>query len=285
MSKLLSKIKSLCYLARAYRTGEVELYDGEFGYEMTLHLPLAYYLYKRGRLKKTHGLKGTRSLYFFSPEHIEITGRKRVGRPYPGLNPYPHGKKMHYFMWAPPPLRNHYRNELFRFEKPLWIVHNKYTEEWGGPPVNYLSRETLDHLFTILKRHCTVLYIRPVNLGEMMDHQDAADLNEFAMIKRAHPEVMLFQHLQEKHRDLDYNQLQFGLHASAVGCVSVQGGNSIVASYFGVPNFILAKRGSEITTEAFRHFYSRFSNAAVFYTASEENLLDRVQAHLNSSHC
>ena len=282
MKKILSRAKSLFFLGHAYATGKVPLYDGEFGYEIALNVPLAYYLHQKGRLKQTTGLPGTKDLYCFSPSHIEIGGKRHACR-HPGLNPYPHGKKMSRFMWSPPPLRDYYKNDLFKYKKPLWIIHNKFTQEWGGPPINYLNKDFIDRLLTLLTQTHTVVYLRPFSFEALMDQQERHDLNEIEMIRTKHPEVLIFQDLHKKHPELPFNRLQFMLHANAEGCISVQGGNSIVASYFQIPNFILAKRGSEITTGAFDHFYPTVSQAQIRHTPSEDELYKLLEAHLQSA--
>lgn len=282
MKRLLSRAKSLLFLIRAYATGKVPLYDGEFGYEIALNAPLAHYLHKKGRLKQTNGLPGTKNLYYFSPLHIETSGKRCACR-HPGLNPYPHGKTMSQFMWAPPPFQEHYKNGTFLYEKPLWIIHNKFTQEWGGPPINYLNKDFIDRLLTLLKKTHTVVYLRPFSFEALMDQQERHDLNEIEMIRKKHPEVLIFQDIHKEHNKLSFNELQFMLHANAKGCISVQGGNSIVASYFTIPNFILAKRGSEVNTGAFDHFYPTLSNAKVRHTPAEDELYAWVEEHLRIS--
>jgi hypothetical protein len=42
-----------------------------------------------------------------------------------------------------PDYRARFGNRLFTADKPLLVVHNKFTQEWDRPPINFLSLELL----------------------------------------------------------------------------------------------------------------------------------------------
>ena len=51
-------------------------YNGEFGFEMQLVIPYAYYCHKKGLKLKTISSKFTKPLYYFSENHIEKYDRR-----------------------------------------------------------------------------------------------------------------------------------------------------------------------------------------------------------------
>ena len=56
--------------------GRTVRYVGEFGYEIGLVLPSAYFLSLHRHLSKTIGVVDTAALYFFSPCHVEVKLRR-----------------------------------------------------------------------------------------------------------------------------------------------------------------------------------------------------------------
>ena len=55
--------------------------------------------------------------------------------------------------------------------------------------------------------------------------------------------VLTIQQLLAQHPGLSYNKLQLMLHANCEHFISVQGGNSYIASYFGGTNIIMHRQG------------------------------------------
>ena len=62
------------------------------------------------------------------------------------------------------------------------------------------------------------------------------------------------------------------LHANSAHFISVQGGNSVIASYFGGTNIIFCKRGTELVRSEYRLLYPKFSNAKIIYLSTSETL-------------
>jgi hypothetical protein len=62
--------------------------------------------------------------------------------------------------WVPPPYKNAFRNDIFIFDKPLLIVHNKFTTEWGATPVNTIDLPTLEALLAMVVGHYQVGRVR-----------------------------------------------------------------------------------------------------------------------------
>lgn len=85
-------------------------YFGEFGPEMMLCLPHAYWLHKQNLLKSTTACPDTRCFYYFSPRHSEINTHHTIDRVASGNknlpNFYEHDiERFCYKYWTPPPLK------------------------------------------------------------------------------------------------------------------------------------------------------------------------------------
>ena len=56
-----------------------ELFEGEFGAELALALPWAYFLQACGVLRSTVSCGDMSAFYFFSPNHTNVLGCERHG--------------------------------------------------------------------------------------------------------------------------------------------------------------------------------------------------------------
>jgi len=128
----------------------------EFGYELQLVIPYAYYLFKNNMLKKTVSAKYTKELYYFSINHCEQYTTRNFSLP-DVPNKTPHVKELDYTKYVPPPYKEIYTNNYFVYDKPLLIIHNKFNEEWGKPPINYINKETLEEIFDFCSTKYTVI--------------------------------------------------------------------------------------------------------------------------------
>ena len=253
-------------------------YGGEYGYELALVIPHAYWLHCRGRLAETRSVGGTGELYYFSPRHRELARRRRFEKA-PGPNrDY---RRLCLEAWQPPPYREIFQglSGLPDLEE-LVVVHNKYGSEWGGPPVNFLDCCTLRALLQgLLARGRRVVYIRPCadERGYVADDNQAlAGLQDHAMLRQDFPGVLLFQDLLAASPHMDYNSLQMRLHADCRRFVSVQGGNSVLASYFGGTNVVLAVKGPELVHGVFESLYPRLSGCRVVVVSSGTQLVEQA---------
>jgi hypothetical protein len=179
-----------------------------------------------------------------------------------------------------PDYRNRYRNALFASDKPLLVVHNKYTHEWQGPPVNFLSVPMLDTLFQGLGDRFTIIYTRPGIKAPQAsfsgDHQADLTLGDRPLVRR-HPSVLLFEDLvAAMAHELSYNELKLMLYANTHFHITVQGGNAHLASLFqGSLIGILHRFGQEIA-HAYQHGHFQYAaNPRPDYLIcrSEEELL------------
>ncbi|KAK9804577.1 hypothetical protein WJX73_001439 [Symbiochloris irregularis] len=251
----------LCFHVTADNSTLVDAaYFGELGYELILFTPLVHFYHSRGILRSTVGPAGSAPFYRFSPHHREVDVQRHycLG-PYSNPSPHMYRREWNFDAWIPPNLHEQYKGQgqaILGDGKPLMIVHNKYNQEWGAAPTNFISISTLIALFSMLKDRYRIVYIRPdprQNLpGFGADHNHAEDFDDHEHLRKHHPKVLLFQDILQQQRngtrpDLNYNELQLMLHADSERFVSVLGGNSVIASYFAGVNIIYAVKGSELT--------------------------------------
>lgn len=213
----------------------------EFGNELFAVLPYAYYQYKRGNLESTMSAEGTKSLYYFSPFHVINDSKRHWANIRHCKIPNVH---VNHFTgkgeWLAPPYKETYENDFYVYDKPIYVIANKYNKEWGRDPVNYLNTEILLNIIEDLYYDYKIFYNRviPVSLS---DDQVKLDLDEHDYIRRVFPDVTFIHEIPG-----DYNLNQLMIYANCDRFISVQGGNSILASYFGGKNIIYAVSGNEM---------------------------------------
>jgi hypothetical protein len=259
-----------------WRGDSVVSYAGEFGHELKGALPYAYWLHLQGRLKKTVGTPDTRCFYYFSPQHEERHPMRR----YRNLHDFPmfrgHTSHLDRWRWVPPPLRATYANRRFRWPKPPLIISNKYTREWTHGPVNYLDIEVLRALFDLFQDRYTILYNRPVAGQIVPDGQEDWAFGDHELIAREYPHVIRLSDLWRENQDITFNTLQCMVYSGCDRFISVQGGASVLASYFGGRNIIFVRKGDELTVGAYRWF-DQFSGCRVFPVGDNAALLSTAR--------
>jgi hypothetical protein len=270
-------------LKKRYKTLD---FSGEFAPELQFVLPFAYWHYKNGTLKKTISSRYTRELFFFSPQHEERYDTRTNEGNYNFEMPrvlYSQDYSMH--KWEPVPLKAHYQNTVYVYDKPIVVVANRYNSEWGGPPISFFSMELLDFMFTRLKKHYTVIYNRPRPQNITMDNSDIYDLDEFDWICQVHPEVVLMEDLFKENRikAQNFNHFQLSLYANADKFISIHGGTATLASYFGGTNLILSKQGPEHHFQCYKKLYPQFSGATVLHARTDAEVKEYIQTHYLSA--
>lgn len=267
-------------------------YFGEFAFELLAVIPYAYWLHEQDRLEFTVSTADTRALYYFSPSHEE----RDVPRNYVPITEYPLGERggirydrkafprdLETTRWRPPPYKSVYADDRFRWEREPCIVCNKYSDEqylWYRGPANFIDTETLLALIDKLRRRYQVIYVRPRANDIVNDHQAIHEIGDIDAVTRAYPDVLTIQQLQSAHPELSYNELQLRLFASCERFVSVLGGSSYLASYFGGRNVVLARRGWEVACDAYRRWFHLFSGARVVPVSRSSDLPAAVEREL-----
>ena len=241
-------------------------------------LPYAYFLNKSGKLKSSKSSLFTKELYYFSENHEEVyTDRKCNKADAP--NKFPHVTHLNYDEYIPPPYKAHYKNNIFIYEKPLLIVHNKYNTEWGGPPINYIDTQTLSEIFKLCRDKYKIIYIRPTNNNIVHDNSKIYDLNETDVLKEYGiiDGVELYNKIKSTNSINNFNHFQLLLHANCENFISVQGGNCVLASYFGGKNVIYAKRGDELNCNSYNGHYKKYSGCEISSANNYKDFIDIIK--------
>ncbi|CAI5487334.1 unnamed protein product, partial [Closterium sp. Naga37s-1] len=277
-------------------------FQGEFGYELIAVLPFAYWHHLNGSLRSTTscGRHSLASLYYFSPNHTDdATCHRSDMKDNVAAYGFPGG--IHYSRippaWQPPPLA-HY----FRKLPPVWpeipkgsrlvVIGNKYEREWGHSPVNFIDLPTLLGIVgAYLEAGFYVLYNNP-GMSLESDHRqvikDGTDLGDYEALQERFGEnsrLQIMQNLQKRWPDLGFNDVQFRMLARSVCFVSVQGGGSIVESYFGGKNIIYFSEGQEVKGGAYERIYPQLSGAKVKVVTSYEGLVKKVDGMIKKNKC
>ena len=271
-------------------------YFGEFGFELLAVVPYAYWLHRQGRLERTIGGLDTRCLYYFSENHEE----RPVERHYVPITEYPVGERGWPFgydlltfprvldtrKWSPPPYREAFRDERFRWEKEICILSNQISDEqfpadsqWptNFEPTNFIGTELLLRLIGMLRGRYQVIYNRPRASDIATDHQTIHEIGDIEAVERAFPDTVTIQKLHARYPTLSFNEVQLRLYSNCHRFVSVLGGSAFLASYFGGINIVLARRGWEVDCGAYERWFDRFSGARVVAVSSGRELLQAVE--------
>lgn len=279
------ELVQLKYLAKDYitKTPYKEIaFDGEFAPELQFVLPFAYWHYKNGTLKKTISSKFTKEFYYFSPDHHEEFSTRTNQGNYNFEMPrilYSHDYKMS--KWLPVPLKEHYKNDIYKYDKPTLIIANRYNMEWDGPPISFYSILQLDYIISKLKDKFTIIYNRPRPENITGDNSEIYDLKEFEWLEKEHPEVLLMEDLYKANKDKvnNFNHLQLMVYANSTHFISVHGGTAALASYFGGVNLIISKQGPEHHFNCYQKLYPQLSGARIFHAKTDQDVVDLVDQH------
>ena len=178
----------------------------EFGIELTLALPHAYWLHKNNKLGKVTTSMGMKPFYYFTDNVEESHNQRTIVNEQSGLSSLPndwiYGGKRHsklyseswehwenfynlehpcgildYRQWELPNYNEHYKNDEIKFEKPVVVISNRYNWEHGHSPVGYFDIKCLSEMFYYLTENgYTVIYKRPNNTEFPIDQNEVATL-------------------------------------------------------------------------------------------------------------
>jgi hypothetical protein len=231
-------------------------FAGEFGAEVNTFIPFVYFLYRTGLMdgRQIATYRGMRPYYFFlsADQYTErVQDRSFIHpsqRPEWLPNRDDHRSIRQADEWFPD-YRSIYCTE-FGFDKPILLIHNKYSAEWGGAPVNFIPTEVLNSLLTMLEDEYQVIYF-PIQMAKIPindfaeDHQETQFLDDLPILA-AHPKVVNFTDILTSRPQESYNEVKLRLFASAYHYLIVQGGNVHLSSLFsGNVTVVLHVAGSE----------------------------------------
>jgi hypothetical protein len=250
----------------------------EFGYELQLVIPYAYYLHKKNLLDKTISSFMTRELYYFSKNHEEKYKTRTPNHPnVPNINP--HVKELNYAEYVPPPYKSIFKNNYFLSDKPLLIIHNKYNEEWGGRPINFINKETLSAIFNHCKKY-RIIYLRPQK-NIVTDNSAVFSLDESNLLDlyKVIDGNKLYENIKNRYNINNFNHFQLLIHSNCNHFISVQGGNCVLASYFGGTNIIYAKHGSELKCGSYNGHYKKYSNCKILHANNYNDFIRLIKTN------
>lgn len=255
----------------------------EFGYELLSVIPYAYYLYQQGRLENTVSAYDTKCLYFFSPDHQEINNNrswesvkqlKRQGFP----NIEIHRDQLDWDKFVSPPYKEYYSDKKITFDKETVVIFNRYNNEWGKSPINFLNNQTLDKLFSMLNDRYQVVYLNLNHDDRYFDHLPPLDFDDNSVLNK-YPNILTFKDLQEKYNDLTINEIQLRLFAGCTKYVSSNGGQLILSAFFGGENIIFSKESRELdpNINSFYGWYHKLGGGLFQHVNNYESLIELVR--------
>jgi hypothetical protein len=279
----------------------------EFGCEMVLVVPYVHYLHNKGEDVSVRTSRGMRPFYYFLDDDKveEVYDFRTLDNSCLNVcpnnwihhNPHienPQAGVLDYSEWSPPPYKEYYKNEEFKFEKPFVVVSNRFNFEHGQPPVGYFNIKCLYEIFNYLTdKGYAVIYKRPKNNEFPLDHNEmlmvnnnieldanvegVGKMNDFELTEH-YDDVHLLDDIVNKNKDYTYNEVQLKLFSNSSGFISMAGGSGIFCSYFGTPNITYITTSGETRDNYFneRSYYRKLSEADIYPVLDkEEDIIER----------
>ena len=176
----------------------------EFGIELVLTVPYAYWLHKNNKLGKVSTSLGMKPFYYFHDDVEEKYDSRTIINEQSGTESLPNSwiygandsSKLYkdewkhwesfsnepsiggcgildYRKWEVPDYSNHFKNDDIVFDKPVVVISNRFNFEHGGPPVCYFDIQSLYEMFNYLtEAGYTVIYKRPNNKEFPIDQNE-----------------------------------------------------------------------------------------------------------------
>lgn len=286
---------------------DIELFQGEVGFELQIHIPYVNALFEKGLLRTVKVVKGVENAWYypFLPRHmvIPVDIKQRIGGPpikqihsvvlghkYEPDVPFPSHNHISMFSkkcWKYPIYLGKFKNVLNNWKptKPVVIIHNKFTSEWMGNPINFIKPETIVKICDKLSNF-EIVYIHPSSCtrGFICDNS-IFEIFPFEDLK-AIPNLIFIEEILCKHPNLNFNDVQMAIHdVSDKKHISVQGGSSRIASLFGGTNIVLHKKGSELSekVDEYKGSMSMMSNCIITVVHTDEDLISAVDMFITNT--
>ena len=263
----------------------------EFGIELALVVPYAYWLHEQGKLDTVITSKGMKPFYYFCDDVREEFEERTIDNAAAGLNELPnnwiHGTKgigdLNYDQWKLPPYKDYYKNDEIDFGKPVVFISNIYNFEHGRTqPFNTFGIKILYEMFDYLsEKGYAIIYKRSNNtnpkiaidnnehnsqqlkLQPQAEVEGIGTINDYELTAQFE-NVHLFDNLVNK-GGYSYNELQLMIMANTNKFISVCGGNAILSSCFGSPVVIYVNQGREFRPNYFAEgsYWRKLSGADI----------------------
>jgi hypothetical protein len=202
----------------------------EFCWDMVRALPICYYYHDLGIDYYLEHKPNLSSVYYFVKNKKEVTQFNEINLDETYAHSRPNFTKKN---WNPPPIKKDFQG-ILQFDKPALVINNKYAREWRQNPSNFIDVNSLDYIFSNFKQKYQILYIRPAlnTANYFMDQNEILKFNDYEFIADKHPQIITIYDLLDKHPNLDFNTLQFAMHAASDKHISASGGNACLSAYF-----------------------------------------------------
>ena len=126
----------------------------EFGIELALTVPYAYWLHKNNQLEEVVTSKGMSPFYYFADKVTEEFTYRTIDNAAAGLNSLPnnwiHGINsleepgvLDYSKWEVPSYAKYYKNNDYKFNRPTIFINNKFNLEHGEKPFGFFDIKCL----------------------------------------------------------------------------------------------------------------------------------------------
>lgn len=247
-------------------------YTGEFGTEVALFVPFVNYLNTTGYLAANNirvlTYEGMAPYYFFlNDDKIMYKQQMRVWVPALARSFLPEeirndddifSQPLRPSILFPPNFVAHYGGSKIHTDLPIMVIQNKYNEEWGGPPVNYIDVPTLDAVVTKRKNSYKIIYIRSNDLrfkgySNDANEESAYTFGDKEMLREKHPEVIMFEDMLKEFEPMGhtFNTLKCILHANAACTLSTIGGFNYFDAYWPSKHIIYKVDTPPVYTRSF----------------------------------
>jgi glycosyltransferase involved in cell wall biosynthesis len=250
----------------------------ELGYELLSAIPYAYELSVEGRLRGTRSAKWSEPFYYFSPKHEINSSERSYNNIHQAAKQIPyteiHAPELQERLF--PPYKEHYANHEYKWSKPTLCICNRANIEWRKGVINYFDADILEWLFSNLKKKYKIVYFSVMIPKEIQDSVEPVDIGDIEVAKKHR--VTLFPNLIKT----NWNETLLKVFANCDHFITMNGGYSILASYFSGTNIVYSKPGltqcHELRTNGFWRWYPNINNVRTLHVPDYDKLKEKVTA-------
>jgi hypothetical protein len=174
--------------------------------------------------------------------------------------------------WVPPPYAKYYETSI-KTDKPFYVVFNRYNNEYPAThnkPINFFSLELLAEVFKKLRKDYQVIYVNIEGHRSLYDNAPPLHLDDKRLCRQYG--IKHIADLCKENSGLTFNQVLLFYFASCKNYLTMNGGGSILASYFGGRNLIYSKQSKELITGDFG-YYHLFGGSKIDVVTTYEGIL------------
>lgn len=248
-------------------SNEIDADGIEFSTEVVLVTGYLYYLKHTNNLPKNFIVKTFKGCeifyYFLDDKHIIANYDKRSLSKYKNQEQFInfYDKNKHLFIF--PPYKLHFKNNLFIYEKPLFVIYNKYHSEINQQPINYISKDLLASIIRLLSKKYQIIYehvsTNVLNINNFsldwnntsQSNRYVSTMNDFTSsimhtIKTEFKEVIIFDDLVSNE---SYNLTKCKLYSCCDNFISVSFGNTSLINLFAKKLLIYLSKNPNYTRQ------------------------------------